>query len=339
MADSMLCVSHESALFYWRTNPPWYVLEGGERNIRSLRGSASRIEEFHSYRLPEVEFGPRPIDVLLPTKKPCSPEGFRTHEQKAKLPRHSIYPLEGGLHVVSPELCLLQLCQSKSLAEMLAIGMEFCGTYALRPSEDGETYLAQRDYALTHTRQLQRRFESWKGLHGVEQARSVALHLADNSASPMESALYLLLCLPQGLGGYHFPKPELNPEIPLNPDGREILRQTKVKPDMLWREKNLVVEYDGEYHNDSDQALRDEMRRAVMVAMGYNVHVVKKRQVYDPLVFDGTARAIAKQLGKRVRSLTQKQKYARESLRGALLGQHAEIGGMSYVGNYEQGSI
>ena len=325
MASSMLCISHESALFYWRTNPPWYVLEGGDRSMRSLRGSPNGLAAFQDYQLAESEFGPQPIDVLLPAGTTRCPEEFRKHSQRAKLPPHALYPLDGGVHVVSPELCLLQLCQSKSLFEMLEIGMEFCGTYALRPGAgEGETSMAPRVHTLTRANQLRRRFESWRGLHGIELARKMSHYLVDNSASPMETKLYLLLCLPQSLGGYHFSKPELNPEIPLGPDGQEILRQAKVKPDMLWRQKGLVVEYDGEYHNDPNQALKDEMRRAVMTSMGLTVRIVKKQQLYNPLAFDSTTKAIAKLLGKRLRPLTPQQRHAREELREELLGKRGE---------------
>ena len=179
--------------------------------------------------------------------------------------------------------------------------------------------MAPRDYPLTHAGQMRRSFEAWRDLRGIELARRISHHLVDNSASPMESKLYLLLCLPQSLGGYNFPKPELNPEIPLDPVGREILRQTNIKPDMLWRKKDLVVEYDGEYHDDSDQSLKDEMRRAVMASMGYTVRVVKKRQLFNPLAFDSTARALAKLLGKRLRPLSLRQSFARENLHEALL--------------------
>lgn len=315
----MLCVSHESALFYWRTNPPWYILEGSARNIRSLRGSPGNVKDFGGFHLPEVEFGPEPIDVLVPGKTPFYPQGFRAHEQRAKLPPHALYPLYDGIYVVSPELCLVQLCTTMTFPEILLIGMEFCGTYALRANEFGETGMAQRDYTLTNAAQLQRRYDAWRGLHGIETARKASRHLADNSASPMESALYLLLCLPQKYGGYHLPKPELNPVIPLDSEAQMILRQGSVKPDMLWRERKLIVEYDGEYHDAADQSLHDEMRRAVLATMGYSVHVIKKRQIYDPLAFDGAATAIAKRLGKRLRPLTLGQQYARDDLRAALL--------------------
>ena len=59
----MLCVSHESALYYWRTNPPWFVMEGADRNIRSLRGTPSDILGFQSFSLSEREFGP---DAYVP---------------------------------------------------------------------------------------------------------------------------------------------------------------------------------------------------------------------------------------------------------------------------------
>ena len=131
----------------------------------------------------------------------------------------------------------------------------------------------------------------------------------------METVLYLLLCLPQKYGGYNLPHPMLNAEIELLAQDREILRALKVKPDMLWKDVRLVVEYDGEYHKEDAQRVRDEKRKAVLEAMGYTVLQVKKQQVYDPLAFDGFARALARRLGKRIRELTPKQALAREALR------------------------
>ena len=135
----------------------------------------------------------------------------------------------------------------------------------------------------------------------------------------METIVYLLLCLPQKYGGYNLPQPELNPELPLEYEERMLLRTVSVKPDLLWRKQKLVIEYDGEYHNDPVQAAHDNRRRIVLEARGYHVETLKKRDVYDPIMFDTFATMLAKRLGKRIRQLALKQEYAREALREALL--------------------
>ena len=316
--SSKLFISHDSALYYWRTNPPRYVLEGADRDIRALNDCPASDEQVRDFHLSEAEFGPHPIDVLVSPKSPRPRSILRYHVQKAPVPRHSLYPLRDGIHLTSPELCFVQLCKTRSLVEAVELGMELCGTYALRP-EALEGY-APRDYQLTSVGSLSRKVKAWNDVHGLAIARKAVQYLADGSASPMETKLYLLLCLPQQYGGFNIEKPELNVKIELTEEGRLILRQEKVKPDFLWRKQELVVEYDGEYHNDPRQRVKDEKRRALLEAMGFTVLVVKKQQLYDPIAFNSIAETIAKKCGKRIRPLTVKQQFARENLRNALLG-------------------
>ena len=136
----------------------------------------------------------------------------------------------------------------------------------------------------------------------------------------METKLHLLLCLPLQYGGYNLGRPELNPEIPLDPAEMEILRGTKVKPDMLWRGQGLVVEYDGSQHEEEQQSKRDSLRITVLEGKGYTVRRVKRHQLYSPLAFDNFATSTATLLGVRRRPATPKHQFAREALREALLG-------------------
>lgn len=317
MAGSLF-VSHASALAYWRTNPPWYVREGGDRNIRSLRNCMRTVSEFQSANLPESEFGQAPIDILVPAShSPRCPEGFKLHKQYHQLPRHALYPLWEGVHVVSPELCFVQMCKSLSFAEALELGMELCGTYALRP--DGNDDGAQRDYALINADSLPRRLESWEGLKGLPLARKAAKYLVGGSASPMETKLYLLLCLPLQYGGYNLGRPELNPELDLTPAEMEIVRTAKVKPDLLWRKQNLIVEYDGSQHEEEQQSKHDALRMTILEGKGYTVRRVTRHQLYNPLAFDNFASSVRSFLGIRQRPVTLKHQYAREELRAKLL--------------------
>lgn len=318
MTNANIFISHNSALHFWRTNPPWYVLEGGDRNIRSLKNCPASDEQVREFHLSEAEFGPAPIDALVPPDGPRPRSMLRYHVQKAKIPPHSLYPVRDGIHVVSPALCYVQLCNALPFATALQLGMELCGTYALRP--DALEDKSSRSYQLVTADTLRRRLQSWKDLHGLAQARKTLTYLADGSASPMETNLFLLLCLPQKYGGYNIGKPELNPRIELPLEGRLVLRQESVKPDMLWRNARTIVEYDGAYHDDPQQARRDEKRRAVLEALGYTVVAVKRQHVYDPIAFEGFATMLAKKCGKRVRPLTAKQQIARDLLRAELLG-------------------
>ena len=318
MKETHLYVSHESALYYWRTNPSPYVLEGLDQNIRALRNCPTSLQQLRELDLFEAEFGPDPIHVLVPAgASRCGSPRLSFHVVSTKLPPHSLCHLHGGIYVVSPELCLVQACSRLPLAKALEIGMEFCGTYALRPL--GIEEKGDRSYALVNAESFKRHVNAWRNLNGLVQARRVSMFLANGSASPMETKLYLLLCLPQKYGGYNLGKPELNAEVDPPEDARYILKQGKLKPDLLWRKAHVAVEYDGEYHNDPQQMVRDELRRSILESMGYTVFVFKKQHVYNPLVFDKMAATIAARLGKRIRPLTFKQSLARESLRYELL--------------------
>ena len=312
----MIYISHSSALHYWRTNPPWYVLEGVEQNIRKLKSCPRNRGEIDSFRLPESEFGQRPIELLIPPGTFRPRVGFTCHVQTKPLPPHALVPLHGGIHVASPELCLVQAFNKLSFYEALQIGMEFCGTYALRP--EGVEEKASRDYRLVDADAFARHVDSWEGISGLPSARKGAQYLANGSASPMETLTYLFLCLPRMYGGYNLGRPELNPEIELPFDLRLALRQDKVKPDLLWRKQKAVVEYDGSYHNEGAQATKDEVRKATLESLGYTVYRFKKQHIYDPVLFDRLALALAKRLNVRVRPLTPKQVHAREALRALL---------------------
>ena len=318
MSEPRLYISHDSALHYWRTNPPFYVLDGLRQNIRKLHGCPSSVEESRSIIASENEFGPRPIDVLVPPNaRRIDATRLKHHVQTADLPPHSLCPVYGGIHVVSPELCLLQMCATHSMSEAFEIGMELCGTYALRPSAIEDK--ADRGYSLVDAARFKRHVETWKGLRGLAAARDVANYLTNGSASPMETKLYLLLCLPQKYGGYNFACPELNPPLDVPFSAREAFRQDKVKPDMLWRKAGVVVEYDGSYHDDERQMARDALRKSIFESMGYTVFTFKRWHVYNPLVFAEMVKALAKRLGKRIRPLTAKQSFARDALREQLL--------------------
>lgn len=100
--------------------------------------------------------------------------------------------------------------------------------------------------------------------------RQVALALCTPySESPRESELRTLLIL-AGL-----PEPEPNVKIF---DGPRFVARV----DLLYRAQRLIVEYDGDYHNDPQQWSRDQARRAELEALGYRLTVVTARDFDRP---------------------------------------------------------
>ncbi|MSS83266.1 DUF559 domain-containing protein [Actinomycetaceae bacterium WB03_NA08] len=111
--------------------------------------------------------------------------------------------------------------------------------------------------------------QQWNDAHPNTKGarlRKLVVPLADGGAeSPQESVLRWHL-IKAGL-----PRPECNPRIAL-PGGMV------VRPDLLFRDALLVVEYHGIYHYSTpDQGRKDEQRRRRLEAAGFTVIVVVNR--------------------------------------------------------------
>ncbi|CAH0155066.1 hypothetical protein SRABI76_00890 [Microbacterium oxydans] len=124
---------------------------------------------------------------------------------------------------------------------------------------------------------MQQRYSGGRGA----LARERALQLADDRAeSPRESMVRLIL-IDAGLAA-----PECNVEI--WDEHRFVARV-----DMLYRDRKLIIEYDGDHHRDPDRWSRDQMRRAELEALGYRYTTVTRRDFDDP---DALVRRIRRML-------------------------------------------
>ena len=137
---------------------------------------------------------------------------------------------------------------------------------------------------------------------GMKPLLAALPFVADNSASPMETALALLLCLPCAQGGFGLPLPVLN--RPVAVDARQGLSvgQQTYRCDLLWPEPGLAIEYDGEqYHTGTFRIAHDVGRRNDLAYLGITVLVATKRQLFDARAFHGLALQVAHHLRARLR--------------------------------------
>ena len=140
---------------------------------------------------------PKPIDVLV------SSETYRRfskdlvyHINSGDFPYGSFMAISNDLAVSSPELLFVQLASKLSLVELVAIGYELCGSYRLDKTCDPQLGF-RIDDPLTNVAMLRSYVEKANGMKGVKNASAALRHIADRSASPMETALAMLLSLLQ----------------------------------------------------------------------------------------------------------------------------------------------
>lgn len=236
---------------------------------------------------------------------------FRRFECSASLPPDSFMRIDQNVLSCGPELTFVRMANHLSFAELVALGCEYCGTYVLGSSYRKTNYGLN---PLTSVRRIQQYIERIPSISGISLARDAARYIVDGSASPMETALYITLCLPSVRGGYGLPKPKLNHAIRLNENAKNVYLHDYCKCDLYFERANLDLEYHGaEYHlgkTDDDNA-----RAYALEIMGCRSLAISKAQFNDVVSLSQIVREIAKAHGKKPRKDRMLWTEARDNLR------------------------
>jgi hypothetical protein len=153
---------------------------------------------------------------------------------------------------------------------------------------------------------------------GKVKAMRALKYLVEGSRSPMETMVYMLLCLPVMEGGYGLPKPEMNADIPLNSEARIIAQRQHCQGDLCWPYHKLDIEYHGEVHVGATQMKSDVGRELGIEHMGWRVMTVTSPQVFDANRFETVAVDAAAVVGKRLRPAAFEATPQRMTLRHEL---------------------
>lgn len=324
-------VQGASALAHYRTSSAKTDVELCSQSIRSLADATSSrqaIVDAGVWRLGIGEPTPnRPLDVLVRNAGQRSrSQAIRARIWHGNIAATAFRKVSKSIYVSSPEFVFLQMARSLDLPRLTALGMELCGTYrrnvvAFIPGTNSTTYVTEyHQQPLTTPRRLKGFLTTMQSAPGCSKALKALEYVLPNSASPIESALYLLLCLPRRLGGYALPKPILNPSITLTKAGGRHTFRSHAKPDLYWKAERIDLEYNSdEFHDESSRAI-DSMRRKALEHMRVEVIELTHDELYSTSLFHETALRIAKRLGKRIRSEDEGDFRAkRASLRQTLL--------------------
>lgn len=314
-----IVIGYVSALEYWRTVGERFLRTSRQRRIATRRARAVLA----SNEKPRLQAGNRrPAGCKLPLNVVVADESARTetagvvtHTWSQPIADTSFADAGAGFLVSSPEFCFLQMAGRYSLARLILLGFELCGTFAL--DETGPA--RQRVAPLTTADKLRAFVEGAFGAYGRKKALVALRYVKNGSASPMEAVLAMLLCLPYKMGGYGLEWPRLNYRVDVLPSMRKLADRGYCKADLCWPRADLCVEYDSELHHaDAERRESDARRRSTLIALGYTVITVTPGQIMDGGACNRLAHQVAKLTGKRLRYVDPGFTHAHLALRSEL---------------------
>ncbi len=269
--------------------------------VRSLGGSCPSDDDIRSLLDGPLRGLSTPVHVLVSNPVARSRSRLKVPHAWCIPPiGGSFVKLADGLYASSPELCLVQLARLLTPVELARLAFELCGTYALSPCPDDGFRACSPVTATEHVLAFAHRARA-AGVRGASALIAALSHVVDGAASPMETVVTLLLCLPYRYGGYHLPLPVLNQQPRATGGGQSVANGATHRCDLLWPDAGVTLEYEGEvWHAGARQATKDAARNNVMASKRHLVFSVTKEQLYDVAQFDFVARQIAHALRKRL---------------------------------------
>jgi len=292
-------ISHKSALEFWQKPGAADALT--EKRLRACK-PPTKLADVRGLYI-ENPFGlSMPLHILVGDRNARKGASVLTyHVGDRQFPGGSFIQVAPDVVMSSPELCFVQMSKELSLIQLVMLGYELCGSYRM----DSESWSGQGfrgDKPLTTVAKLDSYVARLEGLKGIKNARRALRFIADGSASPMETALTMLLTLPYKLGGYSFPLPLLNCPVHVPVNTKRIKAKSKFYCDIYWPDEQVDVEYDSDYYHAKDEKIaKDAIRRNALSSVGVTVVTVSRKQINNAAELRNVAVVLSKLLDKQLK--------------------------------------
>lgn len=249
-----IILAHDSSLSYWRSPTA--------KRGRSLDADEARDFIDHACGCAHVRTldsalssgmlasMPKPLGLLTANRNERrSTKRARFHCVQTALPAGALVlvdettlPDGTKLHIAlsSPEFCFLQMARSLAWFDLIALGFELCGDYALAPGAP-RGFLPRNPISTPDD--LATFAASAHNFTGAKAARKAAQQILQGSRSPRETKVCMLAHLPRLQGGMGCKAPLLGQEIEAPDPAARILGARTFKPDLYWPEYRMAVEY------------------------------------------------------------------------------------------------
>lgn len=273
MATPNLIVGYESALDYWRAVRAADIEPDLDPTSGKVIGAMPLALAQCAARGIAACCTEPPLQIVVPDKHHrhnCP--AIENRVFKGPLRSRQLTSIGSDISICNAEPLFCQLGVCTPLIDLALIGFELCGSYGVL--SNGDDTVAYGLQPLTTIADLKNYAEGAKALDIKGSGKALqALSLAtDGSASPRESEIGTFLSLSRARGGAGLGGFVMNRSIKVPPEMSVIVGSKTLKPDFLWEQPKLVLEYDSdEFHLDATQKSRDEARRRVFENLGYTV--------------------------------------------------------------------
>lgn len=296
-----------------------------------------------------------PIDILVHVRRQYHTSSLlRPHLWTGDIPLGGHMHLTDDIWMATPELILQQFAANASLAQLVMMGDELCGSFAVysppplireclqriherrgipkiagwEPLVDGKgnlTNLWSRP-PLATPQTILRFAEMSDARRGRLRLQQAAALMREGAASPFEVRAGILLGFPRRLGGEGFEDFTFNHKVTLSREGRLLAQRQFCMCDLFWEEGNLDLECQSAVvHQEERSFLSDSDRCAALSYMGINVLPITYAQLRDAQRFAALTKTIARFLGTHPRKKTSTQAQRAEELRREVMGSWSHI--------------
>ena len=309
MSDCSASAQHEPLLFSHQT---------ALQLVRDRRTSAGRIRPNAQPPLPESipsdrRLRPVLIQLGLPDSVPAhltSAAGKRRRTSRLCTPhtcsqtpdKRFALRLAEKTYAYSPDYALAQIAaREPNLVEILLNLWEACGTYGTSRTALQSAYNID---PLTSKRSLASFVSNNPSAAGARKLERALRYLANQSASPRETHLALLLGLPLMYGGYGLGIPQMNYTVEASAQARTISGKRSFRCDLCWPEAKIDVEYQStETHSGEQRRISDSRRANALATMGWTVIGVTGNEILGVASTNTIADTVRKRLRKKPRPL------------------------------------
>lgn len=309
-----LTFGHVWAIWWWRlthANATVDSLRTDRVLLDTTTALATSLKEAGAYAIRQVQIDrgvPRELMMELVAKGPV-PRSHLTHvgirRWNGYVPLGSI--CRAGDHFVcSPEFCFVliacdirRICQERLdrwqyVVVLAELGCELCGTYSKLDTRRG---FKNRSAQLVGTWHMRDFVCGVAHDRGASMAYEALRWVIDGLNSPMETAVYLMLCLQRTWGGLALPRPRANWSLAVPQNLWKKTTRRQVVPDLYWPEYGLAVEFFGEeFHIGRER--EDRERQEIEQDMGLKIISFWKEDVLDIKRFNAKAESVAQYLGR-----------------------------------------
>ena len=296
-----------------------------------------------------------PIDILIHERRQYHTSSLlRPHLWTGDIPLGGRAHLTDDIWMATPELILQQFAAHASLAQLVMMGDELCGSFAVynppplireclqrilerrgipkiagwEPFVDGKgqlTNLWSRP-PLATPQTILRFAEMSDARRGRLRLQQAASLMQEGAASPFEARAGILLGFPRHLGGEGYEGFTFNHKVALSREGRLLAQRQICVCDLFWEEEALDLECQSAVvHQEERSFLSDSDRCAALSYMGINVLPVTYAQLRDGQRFAALAKTIARFLGTQPRKKTDTQARRADELHREVMSSWSHI--------------